>query len=126
MVKYHGILLDTEFVDQDFIRRFAILGQRKSEANAWTAYLVEVDTQNILETAREVQRNLKSGPWYAHFYNNRDNIMVVLFQDKTFEVTKDPENWGPIREYGRSLGIPEDQLTFHPNSFRDEREYRSV
>jgi hypothetical protein len=43
---YHGILLDLEFEDPNFVNRFKILGSKKSNKNPWTMYKVEVSENN--------------------------------------------------------------------------------
>ena len=123
MVEMHGILLDSEFEDPSFVRRFDILGSRKSERQPWTAYLVRIDSADLIRTIIEVQRNMKTGPWYAHFYEN--SRVAAVYKDGVFEINHNT-NWGPAIEHGRSLGIPDDQLAFHPHDFENEGDYRSV
>lgn len=56
------------------------------------------------EYTRLVQENLKEGPWYVHTDGHKK---LVIFKDKMFLL----EEEGKLaKEYGRSLGISEEQL----------------
>lgn len=119
---YHGIILDLEFNNPSYPEKLDIFAKRKSSSNEWFLYGVEVADDKIIELILEVQSNMKSDqPYYAHFYN--DEKLIVIFKDKTFEVTPHISTWTPIIEFGRKLNIPEEQLDFWPNRFQDEIHY---
>ena len=49
--------------------------------------------------------------WYAHFW--KDNKMVVVYNDKQFELDKNDEStWKEAIEHGKAQGIPEKELDF--------------
>lgn len=119
---YHGIILDAEFVDSKYPEKLNIFAKRKSSSNDWVLYGIEVTDEKTSELISDIQLNMKSDkPYYAHFYN--DEKVIVLFKDKTFEVTPHISSWTPIIEHGRKLNIPEEQLDFWPNRFQDEVHY---
>ena len=119
---WHGILLDMEFSDPNFIDRFKLFAKRKSKTNPWTLFGVEVRNSEIENIFIEIQQNLKSDkPYYAHFYN--DEEIVVIFKEKIFRVSSHASTWTPIVEHGKSLNIPDEQLDFWPNRFQDEIHY---
>jgi len=117
---YHGIILDLEFEDKAFPKKFNVFAKRKSTTSDWTIYGVEIADTDIGQTILEIQQAMKNDePYYAHFYNNTE--LVVVFRQKIFTVTPDSSTWLPVVEYGKSIQIPEEQLDFQPNRFQDER-----
>ena len=120
--EYHGNLLDTEFRDPIFLKRFKVFAKRKSKENPWTMHGVVIPADRLENTIKEVQENLLSDkPYYAHFY--RDEELIIVFKEKIFRITPDKSTWKEAIEYGRNLGIPDEQLVFAPNKFEDEEEY---
>jgi len=121
---YHGILLDVEFENANFINNFTIFAKRKSTQSEWMIYGVIVDENKIDETIKAVQKNLRSNkPYYAHFYRNEK--LIVVFKEKVFLISIDKTTWTEVIEYGLSLGIPKEQLDFKPSRFQDEDTYFS-
>lgn len=55
---YHGILIDIAFKNRNFIRRFKVIGSKKSERNPWTMYKVEVPDEEIENVVIQIQKNL--------------------------------------------------------------------
>ena len=43
-----------------------------------------------------------------------------MFNKKIFRVSTDENSWKELIEYGKSLGIPEEQLDFKPCRVEDE------
>ncbi|NIM46625.1 MAG: hypothetical protein GTN40_00485 [Candidatus Aenigmarchaeota archaeon] len=131
---YHGILLDTEFKDPNFIKKFKILGKRKSREQPWVVYRVVVPAEKVNEMIKEGQEKLVSKQkYYFHLYN--DEEVIIVFKNKIFKVKISkhrnhknvPEDvvWKPVIEYGLSLDIPLDQLTFWPCSYKEDEYYKS-
>ncbi len=119
---YHGIILDAEFKDPQFVDHFQIFAKRRSRSNPWILYGVAVESNKIKETIKQVQQNLKSNePYYAHFY--RDNKLIIVFKKRVFYIKPDKSTWGQAQKYGCQLGIPEEQLNFFCVSFEREKEY---
>ena len=63
------------------------------------------------EDIERIQRQLKPWRWYAHFW--RDRELVVIFSDARFVMDRtDRSTWTAALEHGRAKGIPEEQLDF--------------
>ena len=119
---WHGILLDMEFSDPNFLNQFKIFAKRKSKSNPWTLFGIEVVNNEIENVINTLQQHLKiDKPYYAHFYN--DEVVIVIFKEKIFRVSSHASTWTQIIEHGKSLNIPEEQLDFWPNRFQDEIHY---
>lgn len=56
--------------------------------------------------------------YYVHFYRNQE--LIVVFPQKTFTLTPERESWRPAVEYGKAVGIPEEELNFKPCRFEEE------
>ncbi|AHB40668.1 TPA: hypothetical protein DHW62_02205 [candidate division WWE3 bacterium] len=119
---YHGIIIDQEFIDQEFINSFKIFA--KKQDGSWRIYGIEIDDSQLQEVINKIQKNMKSeGTWYAHLYN--DERLIVLFKNKVFDVKPHANSWKPIIDFGKRLNIPGEQLDFWPNRFQDESHYFS-
>lgn len=119
---WHGIVLDLEFINPKYPESFTIFAKRKSKTNPWTLYGIEIDNQVFEKCIKDIQNNLKNDqPYYAHFYN--DENLVVVFKEKIFYVKPNISTWQSIIDYGKTLGIPQEQLDFWPNRFQDEIHY---
>ena len=117
---YHGIIIDQEFKDPSFPKKFKVFA--KKQDGSWGIYGVEIEDFKFEEMVKKVQENIKDDQlWYCHFYN--DEKLIVVFKDRVFEVKPSSSSWNPIIEYGRKLNIPEEQLDFWPNRFQDEIHY---
>lgn len=117
---YHGILIKDSFKDPDFISSFHLFNQKTSDN--WTIVGVEVLSQTITKRIKEIQDNFRIDEhFYGHFYNEEE--LIVIFKDAVFFVNPHKSSWYEVIEYGKSLGIPEEQLDFRPNRFQDEKDY---
>lgn len=122
---YHGIILDMAFNDTTYLEKLKLFAKRKSSSNDWILYGIEISNDMFDQTIQEIQSNMKSDkPYYSHFYN--DDEMIVIFKDKLFKVKPHISTWSPIIEYGKTLGIPAEQLDFWPNRFQDELHYFAI
>jgi len=119
---YHGIIIDQEFTDQSFPNTFKVFA--KKQDGSWGIYGIEVEDPKLEESIKKIQENMKGDePWYAHFYNDRQ--LIVILKDMVFRVEPHISSWTPIIDYGRELNIPEEQFDFWPNRFQDEIHYFS-
>lgn len=115
---YHAILLDLEFKDANFIKRWKELGRKHSRTNPWTLIKAEVPESRLNELIEDGQKALVGPAYYFHAY--RDDELVVIFPEKIFKVTTNKDSWAELIKYGLSLGIPEEQLDFKPCKVEDE------
>ncbi len=116
---YHGILIDQSFEDLNFPNKFKVFA--KKQDGSWGIYGVEVEDVNLDKVISEIQKQMKSGTWYVHFYNKEG--LIVVFKEKIFRVNKDISIRQEMIEYGKSLGIPEEQLKVSPTNFENEKDY---
>jgi len=72
----------------------------------WHVYKIAADTAEI----EKLWVHLKDR-WYMHFWKG-ENI-TVYFKGKKFDIFgKYKSTWATVIEYGKSIGIPEEQLDF--------------
>jgi hypothetical protein len=83
------------------------VGQDNSDG-IWHCYIVEV----LREEMEKLQSLLKrEGGWYMHFWKNRD--VIIVFRDRLFKIDYDDKStWKDAVEYGRLIGVPDEQLDF--------------
>jgi hypothetical protein len=119
---YHGILVNKSFRDPLFPEQFELFAKNKSNNSDWVLYGVIVQQSEVAVKIKAIQKNMRdTEPWYAHLYNDED--LIVIFKNKVFYTKPEPSVWKEAVTYGRSLGIPAEQLDFHPNHFQDEAKY---
>jgi hypothetical protein len=97
---------DNRVLNDVEIIRFRIT-KEENPAERWHLYKVKVSKEDI----EKLSKYIKPGKWYMHFWEGTD--VVAIFKDKIFEFNySDKATWEDALNYGRSLGIPEDQLDF--------------
>ncbi|HVM58947.1 MAG TPA: hypothetical protein VMT80_01290 [Candidatus Paceibacterota bacterium] len=70
-----------------------------------------VDIHATREQILQLSKHLVPGPWYMHFWNGDD--VLVVFKERYFDIKySDKTTWIPAVAYGKSIGIPEEQLDF--------------
>ena len=116
---YHGIIVKQSLRDRSILDNIRILGTKT--AKNWTILRVLVRDDQLENFAKLVQANLLTEnkvPYYAHFYNHED--LIIIFPNRIFQLKPDKKTWGSVVRYGRSLGISERELDFKPCRFEDE------
>jgi len=119
MDTFHGIVVNQSLDDQSVVKNWNILNESKTED--WSIYTVSVGSESLDKLIKSVQVNMIDGPWYAHFYNHNGSSLVIIFKNKTFNVTSDKQTWKEALDYAESLKIPRKQLDFYPAKFKDEK-----
>ncbi|MDQ7021699.1 MAG: hypothetical protein Q9M91_07855 [Candidatus Dojkabacteria bacterium] len=118
---YHGILLNKSFKDNTFLLTYKSFSTKVFENSDWIVYGIEINDKEIENQIKLIQKNMIRGKYFNHVYN--DERLVIIYKDKIFDVTSHISSWKNAIEYGKSLGIDEDQLNFWPNRFQDEVHY---
>ncbi len=108
---YTGTIIAESLEDDSVLSTLEVLGMKitddENPADRWHLYTVKVSRQDIERLAL----NIKSGTWYMHFW--KDRHVIAVFKDKVFEFEYDDRaTWKDAVEYGKSQGIPEEQLDF--------------
>lgn len=100
-----GTIVENSLADKSVLAKLTITNTRNDED--WILHDVIVDDSHIAL----IQNALRSGPWYVHFWNNDD--IVVVYKDTIFTIKKsDTTTWKEAIDHGITLGIPEEQLDF--------------
>jgi hypothetical protein len=115
---YHAILLDLEFKDASFIKRWKELSRKHSRTQPWWQIKVDVPESRLKELVEDGQKLLADERYYFQAY--RQNELIVVFPEKIFYLTPDKSKWGELLEYGKKLGVPDDQMDIKPVSFEEE------
>lgn len=113
---YHGILVEESLKGKSFLDKLKIIGKKKGRT--FNLIKISVKENKITQLISDLQKNLKGVNYYAHFY--RDNELIVVFPKKIFKITPQKSSWRETIFYGKSLGIPEEQLDFIPCRIEDE------
>ena len=82
----------------------------------WTLNTVEINADKAAKISIELSKSLKSTHnWYADFKNNQFHF--IIFRNKIFRIDRtNKEQYDQAKKYGISLGIPEYQVDFHPET----------
>lgn len=119
MEEYHGIVIDKSLKDKKLLKKLNVIGSKKSDSGDWMLLKISFPKNKLGEMIEFIQGGLVSNKkYYVHFY--RDNEVIVIFKDMVFRVTTEKSSWGPIIDYGLSLGIPREQLDMKPCRIEDE------
>ena len=94
-----------------------LLGNKFSDNDNFTLLRVGVDEKSIDKVVKLIQHNLFP-KYYAHFYKR--NELIVIFPKKIIRMTTSKKTWNEAVEYGKSVGIPAEQLDFFPCRVEDE------
>ena len=122
--EYHGIVLDISQKDRSIFKSLRLIGKKKVLLGLAAFHKIAVEPDRIQEVIHSIQGNMSNhvGPFrqefYFHFYN-KDRLLIV-YRDRVFDVTPDPDRWKEAVQYGRSLNIAAKQLDFSPCRFEDE------
>jgi hypothetical protein len=104
---FTGTIIEESLKDLSLLKDLQIISSKTSSDLEWNMHKVLINENQI----EKLSESLNSGPWYMHFWNG-DNIIVV-FKDKTFHVkNSDKSTWKLAIDHGRSIGIPPEQLDF--------------
>jgi hypothetical protein len=122
--EYHGIIIDLSQKNKSIFKSLEIIGKLKAFHGLISLLKVQVPASVIEDTIIRLQGNMRKSfrplvhAFYFHLYNNEN--LIVVFKDKIIWTKPDPNSFGEIIAYGKSLGIPEKQLDFIPYRFQDE------
>ena len=107
MTTYRGVIVLESLRDPTVVDGLKVVAREHDEPSGWRLVTVEVTSEQATALASE----LKSGPWYIHFWHDQD--VIVVFKDAVFRLRhNDRSTWTPALNHGRALGIPEEQLDF--------------
>jgi hypothetical protein len=104
---YKGTIVENSLADKSILKKVQITKTWKDED--WILHDVLVE-ENQLE---ELGATLADGPWYMNFWIPDGDEMKVVYKNKIFDLKiSDKSTWAKAMDYGRSIGIPEEQIDF--------------
>ncbi len=112
MQKYKGTIVKESLEDENILKDFVVIEETVTDDvnpnDQWHMFKVEADTEQL----GKLSKVIKTERWYAHFWDDDGNIIVV-YRDKVFSFHKDDEvGRKEAIDYGLSVDIPEEQLDF--------------
>jgi hypothetical protein len=104
---YQGTVVENSLENKEVLKKIKITKNYNQED--WMLHDVEVSNKEI----EELNKALADGPWYMNFWKKDGDEMIVVFKERTFKMkASDKTTWNEAIEYGKSKGIPEEQLDF--------------
>ena len=120
-----GVIIEESLENKGVLRKINIIRTEIEQVTAkhktpcvkqWTLHTVKILQKQAPETAKEVSNSLDSRHnWYADFKNSSHHY--IIFREKVFFIDRrSKEQYDEAKKYGLSLGIPEYQVNFHPET----------
>ena len=104
---YKGTIVENSLSDKSILDKVKI--KKKYQSGDWTLYDIGIEESQI----SELTLALADGPWYIHLWQLGSDDVIVIFKNKTFHIKhSDQSTWSDAVTYGKSIGIPADQLDF--------------
>jgi len=105
-----GVIIEESLEDPSLLKSTRIAKTEIGASLGWHLHTVEVQDKAFPAFVERAKRAIKP-KWYMHFW--KGNRITAIFQGKSFQFDyKDKKTWKEVLAYGRSLGIPEEQLNF--------------
>ncbi len=102
-----GTIIENSLADKSILLKVKIQNTRNS--GDWILHNVLVEAS----TVPELSKSLNNGPWYIHLWEQGKDDVKVVFKDKIFDIKfSDISTWTNAILYGKSIGIPDEQLDF--------------
>ena len=108
---YKGVIIKQSLKNPSILDGFEVLDIDPARNQGdWDIFTVRLDRAGL----ESVKENLVDN-YYAHFAGG--NSGIVVFKDRIFEMNRaDRQTWIAAIDYGREIGIPDEQLDFEFDS----------
>ncbi|HEY4482642.1 MAG TPA: hypothetical protein VI953_00505 [Candidatus Paceibacterota bacterium] len=104
---YKGTIIENSLVDKEILKEVKV--GKSYSSGSWILHDVFVTKDQI----SVLSKSLADGPWYIHLWEPGKDDVKVIYRDKVFDIKfSNKSTWADAVEYGKSLGIPEEQLDF--------------
>ena len=104
---YKGTIIENSLADKEILKKVII--EKHYQSGSWTLYNVFVDENQI----SMLSASLADGPWYIHLWQSGKDGVKVIYKNRVLDVKfSDKSTWTDAVIYGKSIGIPEEQLDF--------------
>jgi hypothetical protein len=124
---FEGVIIEECLEDKSVLEKVKIISTKIEKVTKkhqtpwltrWTLHTVEIPENEAREIADEISKSLDrkhGGSWYADFKNKSHHC--IIFRNKIFFIDRSSKKqYDQAKEYGLSLGIPEYQVDFHPET----------
>lgn len=102
-----GTIVENSLSDPSVLKDLTVL--KSWPDGDWKLHQVRLNREQAIKLAD----HLCDGPWYMHFWEPGKDEVLVVFKSKTFDIKhSDKSTWSEAMAYGKSIGIPEEQLDF--------------
>jgi hypothetical protein len=102
-----GTIIENSLSDTSILKEVQI--DRTWQVGSWTLHDFRIEK----EKEPELSKYIADGPWYIHVWEPGTDDATVIFKNKTFDIKHSDKNtWKDAVAYGKSIGIPEEQLDF--------------
>ena len=113
MMTWKGVILEESLENKEILNLVNIIGTEienlEKENRIMTFHKIEVEDENKEEFLQKAMKSLKRG-FYIHIV--KDKVMYVLFKEHMFKFSKGYPELETAREYGKAMGIIEEQMPF--------------
>ncbi len=110
---WQGVIIKESLEDDSLFKLVKILKTKKSnlegENNVLTFHNVEIPDKDKDQFIEKAIKSLKY-KFYLHLV--KDKLVYVVFKDHIFKFSKGYPELETARNYGKSVGIPEEQMPF--------------
>lgn len=104
---FKGTIIENSLSDKSILEKVQV--QKTYQSGSWTLHDVLVDENKV----SELSKYLADGPWYIHLWEPGKDDVKVVFKDKIFDIKfSDKSTWAEAVAYGKTIGIPDEQLDF--------------
>jgi len=102
-----GTIIENSLTNKDILKTLHII--KTWQDGNWILHSFQIDEGRI----KELSESLNSDPWYIHLWEQGKDRVTVIFKNKIFTLNfSDKSTWTEAVNYGKSLGIPAEQLDF--------------
>jgi hypothetical protein len=104
---YKGTIIENSLSDKSILTKVKI--EKTYQSDDWILHDIFLDAEQI----PQLSKYIADGPWYIHLWEHGKDDVKIVFKEKIFEIKfSDKTTWGEAITYGKSIGIPEEQLDF--------------
>jgi hypothetical protein len=102
-----GTIIENSLINKDILKTLQII--KTWQDGDWILHSIQIDEGRI----KELSESLNNDPWYIHLWEKGKDRVTVIFKNKIFTLNfSDKSTWTEAVNYGKSLGIPAEQLDF--------------
>lgn len=127
MNNFEGVIIEESLVDRGVLGEVEIISQKIEKVtekhktpwvSQWTLDSVRIAEGKARSVAETISQSIDTShktPWYADYKNKTHHY--IIYPNKIFYIDRSKlEEYQAATDYGISLGIPDYQVDFAPNS----------